>query len=119
METWSFRATRRNGVMAAHIQPSPASLKLMAGCWSLFAGSSYRLWRFQDLSFVQYLQPLSIKQPRDPHERDSQHIHFVPWLNSLALQGEASGASSHHYHYHHHHHHHHHHYHCHHHRHHH
>ncbi|MPC42221.1 hypothetical protein E2C01_035837 [Portunus trituberculatus] len=40
---------------------------------------------------AQYLQPLSIKQPHDPHERDSQHIHFVPWLNSLALQGEAQG----------------------------
>ncbi|MPC74120.1 hypothetical protein E2C01_068469 [Portunus trituberculatus] len=44
-------------------------------------------------------------EPHDPHEHDSQNIHFVPWLNSLALQGEASGASSHHYHYHHHHHH--------------
>ncbi|MPC51088.1 hypothetical protein E2C01_044926 [Portunus trituberculatus] len=38
-----------------------------------------------------YLQPLSIKQPHDPHELDYQHIHFVPWLNSLALQGEAQG----------------------------
>ncbi|MPC38911.1 hypothetical protein E2C01_032428 [Portunus trituberculatus] len=35
--------------------------------------------------------PLSIKQPHDPHERDYQHIHFVPWFNSLALQGEAQG----------------------------
>ncbi|MPC60773.1 hypothetical protein E2C01_054829 [Portunus trituberculatus] len=55
-----------------------------------------------NLSFVQYLQPLSIKQPHHPHERDSQQIHFVSWLNSLA---QGSGTSSHHYHYHHHHHH--------------
>ncbi|XP_045111751.1 Kv channel-interacting protein 2-like isoform X3 [Portunus trituberculatus] len=29
------------------------------------------------------------KQPHDPHERDSLHIHFIPWLNSLTLQGKA------------------------------
>ncbi|MPC96616.1 hypothetical protein E2C01_091885 [Portunus trituberculatus] len=57
------------------------------------------IYKGADLSFIQYLQPLSIKQPHDPHEHDSQHIHFVPWLNSLALQGKASGASLHHYHY--------------------
>ncbi|MPC57303.1 hypothetical protein E2C01_051280 [Portunus trituberculatus] len=58
-------------------------------------GQVVALFSFIQEDISQFLlystQPLSIKQPHDPHERDYQHIHFVPSLNSLALQGEAQG----------------------------